>query len=663
MRNLKVGNGKGGAVALPIDPALLAADDQRAQDALAYAENIIATLREPFIVLDGSLRVQTANAAFLETFHVSAEETEGQLVYDLGSRQWDIPRLRTLLEEVLPQKQSFHDYEVAHDFTGIGEKVMLLNARRLESSPHRPELILLAIEDITERRRAETAMQRSEIQYRRLFETGKDGILILDASTGAIIDANPFMSTLLGYAHADFIGRQLWEIGLFSDKRANETAFQELQEHGYVRYDHLPLETNDGRRIEVEFVSNVYRVDQRHVAQCNIRDISERNRVERKMQAQADELSDLHRRKDEFLAMLSHELRNPLASMINAVELLRLQKLSENGIQQRSRSILERQLGDLKHLVDDLLEVSRITTGRIRLRQELVPLADIVEGAMETVRPIMDNRRHQFIVNLPSDAVWLRADPARIGQVLVNLLTNAAKFTDEGGRIWLTVRREPNACVLSVRDTGVGIAPELLPRIFDLFTQAERLPDRSQGGLGIGLCLVQRLVELHGGTVKAFSTLNEGSEFIVRLPTERTPTAQPAAPVSDAMHSTRRRVRVLVVDDDVDMAESTAIILRDAGHDVRTAYDGASALQAGLDYQPHAVLLDIGLPGMSGHEVARRMRQQPELKHVILVAVTGYGQERDSTVSREAGFNHHLVKPADYADIHLILDSIVPVEA
>jgi CheY-like chemotaxis protein len=346
--------------------------------------------------------------------------------------------------------------------------------------------------------------------------------------------------------------------------------------------------------------------------------------------------------------------------MINAVELLRLQKMSENGFQQRSRAILERQLGDLKHLVDDLLEVSRITTGRIRLRRELVPLIDIVEGALQTVRPIMENRRHQFIVNMPTEAMWLVADPARMGQVLVNLLTNAAKYTDEGGRVWLTVRREKDMCTISVRDTGVGIAEELLPRIFDLFTQADRLPDRSQGGLGIGLCLVQRLVELHDGTVEAFSTVGEGSEFVVHLPAARAPAGMPEAPVAIAENSARAGVRVMVVDDDVDMAESTAIILRESGHVVRTAYDGASALQLALEYRPHAVLLDIGLPGMNGHEVARRMRERPELKSMIIVAVTGYGQENDNRISREAGFNHHLVKPADYADIHLILDAITP---
>jgi PAS domain S-box-containing protein len=634
--------------------------EQQVQDALAYAENIIATLREPFLVLDQSLCVQTANAAFLKTFHVSKETTEGRFLYDLGNRQWNIPRLRTLLEEVLPQNRSFHDYAVEHDFPAIGKKVMLLNARRFESVDGRPDLILLAIEDITEHREAEVAVQTSEVRYRRLFETAKDGILILDAASGRIIDANPFMSDLLGYSHAEFTGKELWEIGLFSDKSANEAAFRDLRQHGYVRYDHLPLETNHGTRVEVEFVSNVYRVDHRHVAQCNIRDISARSRLERQTQEQAEELSDLHRRKDEFLAMLSHELRNPLAPMINAVHLLRLQEGSENLIQQQSRTILERQLGQLKHLVDDLLEVSRITTGRVRLRQERVVMGGVVEAAVETVRPLMEQRRHEVTVSLPPDPIWLLADPARLEQVLVNLLTNAAKYTDEGGHIWLTVQQEADTCVLRVRDTGVGIAAALLPRIFDLFTQAERLLDRAQGGLGIGLCLVQRLVELHGGTVEAHSVVGQGSEFVVRLPAASRSSPRQASLVTEPVQSTSGRFRVLVVDDNVDMAESMAMLVKAAGHEVRTVHDGPSTLQAALDYRPHAVLLDVGLPGMDGHEVAKRIRQQPVLQSVILVALTGYSQEIDRQTSLEAGFNHHLVKPADFNEVRTILATISP---
>ena len=456
------------------------------QDALTYADNIIATIREPFVVLDKSLRVKTANRSFYRTFHVSPEETEGRFLYDLGDGQWNIPRLRSLLEEVLSNSHPIHDFDVEHDFPAIGKKIMLLNASRFESVDSQPNLILLAIEDITERKQAEVAVQTSEVRYRRLFQTAKDGILILDANTLKIIDANPFMTELLGYTHDEFLGKELWEIGLFGDKQASQAAYRELQEKGYIRYDHLPLETKHGKRAEVEFVSNVYQVDHRPIAQCNIRDISERSRLERQTKEQAAALSDLHRRKDEFLAMLSHELRNPLAPILNAVQLLRLQK-NENQLQQQARTIIERQVGQLTRLVDDLMEVSRITTGRIQLRQERVAVSGIVERAVETARPLMDQRRHELTVSLPPQPIWLYADAARLEQVVVNLLTNAAKYTDEGGHIWLTVQQEGDECVLRVRDTGVGIAPELLPRIFDLFTQAERSLDRSQGGLGIGL--------------------------------------------------------------------------------------------------------------------------------------------------------------------------------
>jgi PAS domain S-box-containing protein len=632
--------------------------ERLAQDALAYAENIIATMREPFLVLDRNLQVQTANRSFYQTFHVSQAETANCSLYELGNGQWNIPRLRALLGEVLPQNHSFDNFEVEHDFPTIGRKIMLLNARRIRKPGNCSELILLAIEDITERQQAEVAVQTSEVRYRRLFETAKDGILILDADTGKILDANPFMVEMLGYSHVEFLGKELWEIGLFSDKSENEAAFRELQQHGYVRYDHLPLETHSGKQVDVEFISNVYQVDHRHVAQCNIRDISERSRLERQTKEQAEELSDLHRRKDEFLAMLSHELRNPLAPISNAVQMLRLQQRSENLLQQQARTIIERQVGLLKHLVDDLLEVSRITTGRVQLRQERVVVSGIVEVAVETVRPLLDQRRHELTVALPPEAVWVNADAARLEQVIANLLANAAKYTVEGGHIWLAVQREGNACVVRVRDTGVGIAPELLPRIFDLFTQAERSLDRSQGGLGIGLALVQRLTQLHGGTVEAYSALGQGSEFVVRLPVALTPAPQPPAHGKETAEPTTRPLRVLAVDDNVDTAESMAMLVKAAGHDVRTAHDGPTTLQTALDYRPNVVLLDIGLPGLNGFEVAKRLRQQPVLQSVVLVAMTGYGQEADRQRSQEAGFDYHLVKPADFGKVQQILVSV-----
>lgn len=549
---------------------------------------------------------------------------------------------------------------------------------------------------------AELAVHVSENRYRRLFETAKDGILIVDFTTGKIVDANPFMTELLGYTHEEFSGLELWQIGLFSDKTANESAVRELQINGYLRYEHLPLESNDGRRIEVEVVANSYQEDSKSVIQFNVRDITDRSRLEKLLRGQACELSDLHRRKDEFLAMLSHELRSPLAPIANAVQLLGLQPGNESRIQQQARLIIERQLRQLQHLVDDLLEVSRITTGRVQLRLERCTVSTIVNGAIETARPLITQRRHELSVIVPEEPIWLFADAARLEQVLVNLLSNAAKYTDEGGHLWLTVETEdyefvrpdyqtssaadrgkldypshhPSfaisdaaaahsrrsggtpCAVIRIRDTGVGIDPSLLPRIFDLFTQAERSLDRSQGGLGIGLALVHRLTELHGGTVEATSVLGKGSEFIVRLPLPTTELPHSSLSPLVAGLLPVRPLRVLVVDDNPDTVLSFSMLLEAHGHNVRTASDGLAAIEVADAFKPDVMLLDIGLPGLNGYEVAKRVRTHPDLKQTVLVALTGYGQDSDRQTSLEAGFNHHLVKPAILEQLLQILANV-----
>jgi PAS domain S-box-containing protein len=370
-------------------------------------------------------------------------------------------------------------------------------------------------------------------------------------------------------------------------------------------------------------------------------DITDRLRAE-------EALREADRLKDEFLAMLAHELRNPLAPVRNALHIMK-QPGANGAMLRQARDMAERQVRHMARLLDDLLDVSRISRGRIELRKEAVDVAAVIGRTVEAVRPLVEERRHELTLSLPAGPLRLEADPTRLEQVLTNLLNNAAKYTDPGGHVWLTAGRDGGEVVLRVRDTGIGIAPEMLPRIFDLFVQAERRLDRPQGGVGIGLTLVKKLVELHGGRIEATSAgLGRGSEFVVRFPTlpEQHPGEKARAAGRGGASELPRR-RVLVVDDNQDAADSLAMLLRLAGQDVRSAYDGPSALAQAKDFQPALVFLDIGMPGMDGYETARRLRGEPGLRGVVLVAVTGWGQEEDRRRSAEAGFDCHMVKPVE----------------
>lgn len=307
-------------------------------------------------------------------------------------------------------------------------------------------------------------------------------------------------------------------------------------------------------------------------------------------------------------------------------------------------------------LIDGLMEVSRITSGKIQLQKNDIAIADVVARALETTQPLVTERGHQLSVSLPDNPAWLHADADRMEQVLVNLVSNAAKYTDVGGSIWLTVRHNGDRVELSVRDSGVGIGPDLLPHIFELFTQADRSLARSRGGLGIGLCLVRRLVELHGGSISVDSVPDSGSEFLVSLPAGAAPLAEHAAPAKSPVQEVTAR-RVMVVDDNIDGATSHGALLEACGHEVRIAHDGPAALAMALEFLPDAILLDIGLPGLDGYQVAKRLRQQALFDATLLVAVTGYGLESDRLLSQQAGFDHHLVKPTSYADVERILAS------
>ncbi len=368
-------------------------------------------------------------------------------------------------------------------------------------------------------------------------------------------------------------------------------------------------------------------------------------------------LRDADRRKDEFLATLAHELRNPLAPIRNALQILKMPRVDAATVG-RSRDMMERQVHQLVRLVDDLLDVSRVMRGKIELRKERVELATVVARAVETVQPLVDAQGHELSVRLPHESLPLDADPVRLAQVVGNLLTNAAKYTESNGRIWLTAERDGDVSVLRVRDDGIGIAPAMLPRIFELFVQVDHASTKAQGGLGIGLTLVKNLVQMHDGSVEARSAgLGKGSEFTVRLPlstgTDQTaPGPEPglATPtVSPSGH------RLLVVDDNQDAADSLAMLLRLQGHEVRVAHSGPAALEMTKGYAPDVVFLDIGMPGMDGYEVARRLRQQPGVEKVVLAALTGWGQQEDRRRTAEAGFDHHLVKPPEPKAVEDIL--------
>jgi len=376
-------------------------------------------------------------------------------------------------------------------------------------------------------------------------------------------------------------------------------------------------------------------------------EVAERTRAE-------EALIEADRRKDEFLAVLSHELRNPLAAVAAAVQVLRERGPADPSLQ-RAHEAAERQIRHMTLLLDDLLDVARITSGKVRLRKERVLLARVVEDAVELAGPLIEERHHQLSVSLPPQPVDLDGDPTRLTQVLGNLLNNAAKYTDPGGRIWVTAHLEDGCVAVGVKDTGIGIAPELLPHVFDMFSQASQGPERAQGGLGLGLALARELVEMHGGRIEAHSDgPGKGSEFTAHLPVAApAPEAGAAAPAPAEAAPAHRRI--LLVEDNVDTAELMAMLLENEGHQVVVAHSGPAALRLAPEYHPDVVLLDIGLPGMDGYQVASRLREQPALAGTTIIALTGYGQDEDRERSREAGIDHHLVKPVNMERLRELL--------
>ena len=372
-------------------------------------------------------------------------------------------------------------------------------------------------------------------------------------------------------------------------------------------------------------------------------DISDRKLAEEALK-QAD------RSKNEFLATLAHELRNPLAPIRAAVKILQL-KSKVTPESQSALEVIERQTRQMTRLIDDLLDIARITSNKLELRRERIEASEVFNTAVETSRPLIEQRGHKLIVKLPAEPIHIDGDMVRLAQVISNLLNNAAKYTERGGRIWLAAARRGEQAIIKVRDTGMGIPAEILPRIFEMFAQAERSTNGSPGGLGIGLTLVKRLVEMHGGTITAHSDgRGKGSEFIVRVPLTSSQPPQPEVRTKGKQEVRTRNggpVRILVVDDNHDSADSLGLLMKLLGNDVRIVHDGLAAVDVANEFEPRVVLLDIGLPNLNGYEAAQKIREQPWGNQAVLIAVTGWGEAVDRQRSKNAGFDHHLVKPVD----------------
>jgi PAS domain S-box-containing protein len=502
--------------------------------------------------------------------------------------------------------------------------------------------------DASALRRAEASLRESEERLRAIIDNSPAVIFVKD-SQGRYVLANRACEAyagepaerIVGKTDHDYLPREVADRFRTDDRRVLETG-------QVLRYEEVaPVQGELRTSLTVKFP--LRDAAGRPYAVCGIAtDITDRKRSE-------EALREADRRKDEFLAMLAHELRNPLAPIRNAALVIALLGHADEKLR-RSSEVIERQVRHLSRLVDDLLDVSRLTRGRITLRKEPLELGPVVAGAVETVRPLLDARKHELAERLPSEPVWVEGDATRLAQVVSNLLANAAKYTPDGGHIDLTVHPEGKEAVLRVRDGGIGIPADLLPRVFDLFTQGDRSLARSEGGLGIGLTLARSLMEMHGGRIEAHSDgPGKGSEFVVRLPLLEARSALAASDAGPAEHRPAAARRVLLVEDNMDAAESLALLLRLEGHEVRVAHDGPAALAAARDYRPDIIFLDIGLPHMDGYEVARRLRQEEGDQHAVLVALTGYGQGEDRRRVEAAGFDAHLVKPADVNALRRLL--------
>jgi len=520
--------------------------------------------------------------------------------------------------------------------------------------------------EVDKRNQAETTLRMREKELADFLDNAAEGLNRIGRD-GTVLWANRAELELLGLSHEEYVGKPWWRF--HGDAHQGQLIAERMRDGEVLYNESASMRCKDGSvRHVLVHTTPVIEQGELVCTRCFTRDVTEQQQAREVLEKANEErtrllreLAAANRAKDEFLAMLGHELRNPLAPIVTTLQLMKMRNGTDTG---REQAIIQRQVDHLIRLVDDLLDVSKITRGKIELRRERSDIGSVLSKAVEMASPLIEKRRHRLDVRVPPEAIVWFGDPVRLAQVVSNLLTNAARYTPEGGEIVLRARRDASQIVVSVRDNGRGIAPHMLGRVFDLFVQGERGVDRAEGGLGIGLALVKSLVHLHGGRVSAVSEgLGHGSEFIVRLPLDTSDVAVPLKTFEPMAHPDVG-VRVLLVDDNADAVETLALALGAQGHEVRVAHDPATALTLLEGFKPDVAVLDIGLPVMDGYELAMRLRQQLDGHTCRLFALTGYSQESDRRRSVEAGFELHLVKPVDVDRlITLVNGAPEPVQA
>jgi PAS domain S-box-containing protein len=517
-----------------------------------------------------------------------------------------------------------------------------------------------ALSEAATRRSSESALRRSDALQSAVLTSAFDCIVTLD-DQGRIVEFNPAAEQTFGLARSEAIGGRLDELVDFpkeDEKRETIPAAAKGAAKCTKPRDRTELmaSRHDGTKFPIELSMAPFGVDGDRFFAAYLRDITARKRLECERRQQAEALREASRRKDEFLAMLAHELRNPLAALSGAVAISASSTDPEDL--EWSRNAIQRNIKQLSRLIHDLLDVSRVTQGKIELRKEHIEASSAIDQAVDSIQYLLAPKGHQIAVSLERGSLWLHADPARLQQIVANLLENAIQYSEEGSYIRLRAQRNGSDVAVSVRDGGQGIRPDLLPHVFELFKQGDRSLARTEGGLGIGLTMVKALAEMHGGTVTASSDgPGKGSEFVVRLPAGPTKD-QPSAREPDSTPGARRSGnRILVVDDNVDLSRALTTLLARFGYEAQAVNDGPTAIEAARALRPEVVLLDLGLPGMDGFEVARRLRSEEGFEDATIIAITGYGQEDGGRYSRAEGFNHHLIKPVQIESLVALLES------